>query len=76
MTPIPELRQQLELAVTGGILDPRDADEVAESIHYVGVLCERAIITRRLADHLINTLADRKAAEYLAKGRPVRWTAH
>ncbi len=78
MTPIPELRQQLEPAVVGGLLDPDDADEVAESLFFVGVLCERGVITRRLADHLVEMLAIKKAdqmrAQRLAQKAGEPWT--
>lgn len=75
MTPIPEIRSELEPAVVGGLLDPEGADEVAESIYFVGVLCERAVITRRLAGHLINTMALKKADELRDKQRRERWTS-
>lgn len=62
-----EIRAQFDWVVRAGMIEPAVADECADNISMIGTLCERGVLTLRLADHLIETMAERAAGQWLAQ---------
>lgn len=69
----PIFKDRLEQTVSMGMLDPLDVDECAENLQAITTLAQRGLITDRLATHIIDTMAKRKAEAWRAK-HP-EWTA-
>lgn len=64
---IAQYREQIDYVVQLGYLDPSEADEVADNIGCVVKLAQRGIITVRLAEHLIDTMAQKKVNDFMAR---------
>lgn len=71
---IAQYRNQIDYVVQLGYLDAGEADLVAKDIGAVVQLAQRGVITVRLAEHLIDTMAQRKVDEFLARANAA--TAH
>lgn len=64
---IAQYRDQIDYVVKLGYLEPGEADLVAQDIAAVVQLAQRGVITVRLAEHLIDTMAQRKVDEFLER---------
>lgn len=64
---LPGVQEQLAEAVAAGELTACDAIEVEGDLEAITRLARRGIITVRLATHLVDMMAERKAAEWHAR---------
>lgn len=69
---IAQYREQMDFIVKHGLITEQEARDIADSIRCVVRLARRGIISVRLANHLIDTMAQRQAT--LVAERTPSWS--